>query len=153
MVGGFMADTLLKTLSNGFSYSKEWPVVAEFNALFPENKVIEMTKFGQKYVSAFAVASLMLQLQIYGSQQLIPALAVAFFILALPLQGFYWLGVRSQSQLPPQLQRWYQDVAAKMQQSGVEQIAPAVKPRYTDLAILLNLALKKLDRAFLKQWF
>lgn len=148
-----MTDGLLKTLQHGFAYSKDWPAVVEFNSVFPENKVIKMTLLGQKYLPAFSVAIIMMQLQIYGQSQLFPALAVALFILALPLQGFYWLGVRSQSPLPPQLQRWYQDILTKMQQNGVAHALPAAKPRYSDLAQLLKTALNQLDRTFLKQWF
>jgi len=148
-----MAESLINTLQHGFAYSKNWPVVAEFNAIFPENKIIKLTLFGQKYLPAFSAATLMLQLQIYGQAQLLPALACALFIFALPLQGFYWLGTRAQSPLPPQLHRWYQDVATKMQQSGVANPLPTAKPLYSDLATLLTLALKQLDRSFLKQWF
>ena len=148
-----MAEGFIKTLQQGFAYSKDWPAVAEFNAIFPENKVIKMTLLGQKFLPAFSVATIMLQLQIYGQSQLFPALAVALFIFALPLQGFYWLGIRAQSHVPPQLQRWYQDISTKMQQSGVAHVMPAAKPRYADLAVLLKTALKQLDRAFLKQWF
>ncbi len=148
-----MAEGLIQTLQNGVAYSRDWPVIAEFNALFAENRVIKLTLFAQKYVPVFSVATVMLQLHIYGQSQLIPALAYGLFILSLPFQGYYWLGVRAKSTLPPPLHRWYQDIAVKMQQSGVEHALPSQNPRYEDLAVLLKLAIRQLDRAFLKQWF
>jgi uncharacterized membrane protein YfbV (UPF0208 family) len=44
------------------------------------------------------------------------------------------------------------DIADKMQHQGVKVPNPAAKPCYADLAALLNLAVRQLDKTFIRQW-
>ena len=146
-----MQSSLMMTLQQGMQYSKEWPLVNELNAVFPENKVIRMTRFGQQVLPALSVLSVVVQLQWLGQSYLAQALASAFFLLSLPLQGWYWLGARAVSPLPPTILRWYLEISDKLRQSGVAVPVSAHKPCYQDLAGVLNVAVNQLDKTFIRQ--
>lgn len=146
-----MQRSLIATLQHGVVYSKTWPLVNELNSVLPENQIIRLTKRAQQLLPAFSVISLLVQLQLMGQSYLAPALASSLFMLSLPLQGWYWLGRRADSLLPVALLHWYLDIAEKMQQSGVTVPKPAAKPCYADLANLLSLAVRQLDKAFIRQ--
>ena len=147
-----MQSSLITTLQSGVHYSKSWPLVQELNAIFPENKVIKLTRFGQQMLPALSVCSLVVQLQWFGQTYMAQALASALFLLSIPLQGFYWLGCRAQSPLPPAMMRWYQEIADKLRQSGVLVPAISQRPCYQDLANLLQQAVSQLDKTFIRQW-
>ena len=142
------------TLQLGVVYSQTWPKLQELNLMFPENRVIRLTLLLKMWMPPLAVLSVCVQLQYFGSSYLWSALACGLFMLALPLQGYFWLGVRSQSQLPPAISHWYQDIRAQMQQAGVQVPQAATgKPCYSDLANVLQSALRQLDKAFFHHWF
>ena len=146
-----MQSSLMINLQQGMQYSKTWPLVNELNAVFPENKIIRMTRFGQQVLPALSVLSVVVQVQWLGQNYLAQALASAFFLLSLPLQGWYWLGARALSPLPPSMLRWYLEISDKLRQHGVLVPIAAEKPRYQDLASVLHLAVSQLDKAFIRQ--
>jgi uncharacterized membrane protein YfbV (UPF0208 family) len=146
-----MQSSLMMTLQQGMHYSKTWPLVNELNGLFPENKMIRMTRFGQQVLPALSVLSVVVQVQWLGQNYLAQALASALFLLSLPLQGWYWLGARALSPLPPSMLRWYLEISDKLRQHGVLVPIAAEKPCYQDLASVLNLAASQLDKAFIRQ--
>jgi uncharacterized membrane protein YfbV (UPF0208 family) len=147
-----MQSTLMITLQQGMQYSKTWPLVNELNAVFPENKIIRMTRFGQQVLPALSVLSLIVQVQWLGQNYLSQAIASALFLLSLPLQGWYWLGLRALSPLPPAMLRWYLEISDKLRQHGVLVPTAAEKPSYQDLAGVLHLAVSQLDKAFIRQF-
>lgn len=147
-----MQRSLIATLQQGVRYSQSWPLVSELNSVFPENKIIRLTKTAQQLLPAVGVISLVMQLHWMGQSYLAPALASTLFMLSLPLQGWYWLGKRADSVLPPAMLHWYLDIAGKMQQQGIAVPRPAAKACYADLAALLNLAVRQLDKTFIRQW-
>ena len=147
-----MPGSLMITLQQGVQYSKVWPLVSELNSVFPENQVIRMTKFGQQVMPALSILSVVVQLQWLGQTYLGQALASALFLLSLPLQGWYWLGIRAATPLPPTVAAWYQQIRRKMQQQGIE-LASLKSPNcYRDLAQLLSKAYQQLDKAFVREW-
>ncbi len=149
-----MNTAIRTTLQTGVLYSKTWPVQLELGAVFPENRMIRLTLLLKQWMPPLAVLSVTVQLQYFGWQYLWTALACGLFLLALPLQCYYWLGLRAQSALPPSLHRWYQEVRQQMQQAGVQTPkAGAGKPRYLDLADTLQAAFRQLDKTFFRQWF
>jgi uncharacterized membrane protein YfbV (UPF0208 family) len=81
------------------------------------------------------------------------AIVVALFAISLPLQGMWWLGHRSHSVLPPALAGWYRELHAKIVETGVALEPAKSKPRYKELAQILNRAFKQLDRSSLERWF
>ncbi|OBP15792.1 hypothetical protein A5320_07505 [Rheinheimera sp. SA_1] len=147
-----MQSSLMMTLQQGVQYSKVWPLVNELNSVFPENQVIRLTRFGQQVLPALSILSVVVQLQWLGQNYLAQALASAFFLLSLPLQGWYWLGARAASPLPPAILRWYLEISDKLKQNGVALPVAANKPCYQDLAGVLNVAVNQLDKTFIRQW-
>lgn len=147
-----MQYPLYTTLIAGREYSKQWPANAELNSLFAENKVILLTSLAWRYLPLAALVCAVVQLSYLGIANLPQVLAMMLFLISLPLQGWYWLGVRSVTPLPPAISSWCKQIRQKMQQQGVT-VAPSQQPeRYKDLATVLQQAYQQLDRAFIKQW-
>jgi hypothetical protein len=148
-----MRTDVSSTLQQGVRYSNTWPLMQELNGLFPENRLIRLTLFLKMWMPPLAVLSVCVQLQYFGAGYVWPALSCGLFLLALPLQGYYWLGLRAQTALPPAIHRWYQDIRTQMQQAGV-QVPQTVTgtPCYADLANVLQSAFRQLDKAFFHHW-
>ncbi|WP_215398617.1 terminus macrodomain insulation protein YfbV [Rheinheimera oceanensis] len=147
-----MQYPLYTTLRAGREYSKLWPARAELNSLFIENKVILLTSVTGRYLPGLALLCAAVQYGYLGSAFLPQILAMMLFLVSLPLQGWYWLGVRAETKLPPSIASWYQQIRQQMQQHGVE-LAPVSQPgRYKDLAVLLKKAYQQLDKTFVRQW-
>ncbi|WP_036826551.1 terminus macrodomain insulation protein YfbV, partial [Photobacterium sanctipauli] len=81
------------------------------------------------------------------------AIAVAFFALSMPLQGLWWLGKRSRTNLPPSLATWYREIHDKIVSEGYALQPVKSHPRYLELAQVLNRAFKQLDKGALERWF
>ncbi|WP_019676719.1 terminus macrodomain insulation protein YfbV [Arsukibacterium perlucidum] len=143
---------LFALLQEGRQYSLIWPVKPELNSLFPENKVIQLTSLGFRYLPGLAVLTAFFQLTLLGSGFTGQILAMMLFILSLPLQGWYWLGVRSSSRLPPALVSWCRQIRQQMQEQGVETQAVKEPRNYVDLANTLAIAYKQLDKTFMRPW-
>lgn len=124
---------------------KIWPMRRELAAVFPENRVIKATRFASQSMPALAVLTLLLPFSL-SEQQLLPsAVAMALFMVSLPLQGYLWLGQRAESTLPPGLKGWYAELHQKMRMQGLS-IAPArSRPKFKDLAQVLSNAFKHLE--------
>lgn len=145
-------SVMFSTLKAGLQYSRDWPVVLELNAVFPENKIIRMTRFAQKTLPAVAVVGALVQFNVLGAEQLPLILTMMLCILSMPFQGWYWLGKRAQTELPPGLSSWYGEIKQKMQEHGLQTQTPQHKLRYSDLALLLKQAFGQLDKAFIRDW-
>ena len=131
-----------KKIQMGHLYLQLWPREKSLAAMFPENRIIAAVEFGVKWLPALAVMSLVLQFH-FGQAALWPVVVTSvLFMVSLPLQGYYWLGHRAETRLPPSLSSWYSDINEKM-----GQVRHAPQPRYLELAETLNQAFKKLDRA------
>ncbi|WP_333606768.1 terminus macrodomain insulation protein YfbV [Arsukibacterium sp.] len=148
-----MQMNMFRVLQTGRDYSQVWPVKPELNALFPENKIIQLTRFSFRFLPVFAVITAMFQLKLLGAEQLGTIMAMMFFLISLPLQGWYWLGVRASTPLPPALLTWCQQLREKMQTQGIELKSEQAPKSYLDLAQLLKQAYQQLDKAFIRQWF
>jgi uncharacterized membrane protein YfbV (UPF0208 family) len=148
-----MRTDVSSTLQMGVHYSKTWPLLQELNGLFPENRMIRLTLLLKMWMPPLAVLSVCVQLQYFGSSYMWTAVSCGLFLLALPLQGYYWLGLRAQSPLSPATTRWYEDIRNQMQQAGVQVPQAATgKPSYADLARVLDSAFRQLDKAFFRHW-
>lgn len=146
-----MQYPLYSTLRAGREYGKIWPARAELNSLFVENKVILLTSVTGRYLPGLASLCAAVQYSYLGAAFLPQILAMMLFLVSLPLQGWYWLGVRAETRLPPSIASWYQHVWQQMQQHGVE-LTPVSQPqRYKDLAELLKKAYQQLDKTFIRQ--
>lgn len=143
--------SFFKTLKQGQDYYKTWPKIKVLTLIFPENRVINATTFAIKIMPFFAVFSLFWQ-QIYAPHNqtaLAIALITSITALSIPLQGFYWLGKRSQRPLPWVTQQWFEKIAQQLEKDHHAIIIKnAPTPTYQDLALLLQQAQKKFPADF-----
>lgn len=133
----------------GQRYLTSWPAENKLGMIFPENRIIKSTLFGQKFMPFVAVFAVAWQ-QVYSKGDgaaLAIALLTALFALSLPLQGVYWLGKRAQTPLPAQSAVWFDKICALLQAVN-ETVVPPTRPTYQDLAEVLSKAQKKLPPDF-----
>lgn len=148
-----MSLSVATMLKDGQSYMKTWPMEKPLYALFPECRVVALTRLLIKVAPPLAVVSCAVLIQQLGTAHIPQAVTVAAFFLSLPLQGLMWLGFRANQQLPPALKAWYIDIHSKMTAHGCRLKALTPKPRYKELAAMLKTAFDELDRVFTKSWF
>ncbi|GAD80340.1 hypothetical protein VEZ01S_33_00420 [Vibrio ezurae NBRC 102218] len=134
-------------------YMNLWPMRKELSPMFPEHRVITATRFGVRVMPAVAAISVLTQFTFHNGAGLPQAIVVALFAISLPIQGFWWLGTRSNTLLPPALATWYREIHQKILDSGVLLEPAKAKPRYKELAQLLNRAFRQLDKTVLERWF
>ncbi|MBR9788716.1 MAG: DUF412 domain-containing protein [Vibrionaceae bacterium] len=144
---------LVHSLKDGQNYMEIWPVRKELNAVFPEQRIIKATRFGIKVMPAVAAISVLTQMAFNNYSALPQSIIVALFAISLPLQGIWWLGTRSNTTLPPSLASWYRELHQKIVESGFALEPIKAKPRYKELAIILNRAFRQLDKSSLERWF
>ena len=144
---------LVHSLKDGQNYMEIWPVRKELNAVFPEQRIIKATRFGIKVIPAVAAISVLTQMAFNNYSALPQSIIVALFAISLPLQGIWWLGTRSNTTLPPSLASWYRELHQKIVESGFALEPIKAKPRYKELAIILNRAFRQLDKSSLERWF
>lgn len=140
-------------IRDGQEYISEWPIRKELNLIFPENRVIKATQFAIKVMPAVAVISVLLQITFHNYSAFPQALFIALFALSLPIQGLCWLGIRRETQLPPALAVWYKELHGKVVTEGGVLVPVKSKPKYKELAHILNRAFKQLDKSILERWF
>lgn len=148
-----MAQSFTEVLKDGRRYMDMWPMQKELYPLFPECRVIAATRMAIKVMPPLAVLVSVLHLAMLGQQNLPQALALAAFFLSLPVQGLFWLGHRSNQTLPPSMVAWYKELHQKMRAQGCHVQLVKAQPRYRELAALLSLAFKELDKVFTRHLF
>lgn len=137
-----------KTLQRGQQYIKSWPQKERgLAAVFPEHSIIKAVRFAIRFMPPIAVFTLTWQIAMGGSLGL--AIATALFACSLPIQGLWWLGRRSATELPVSLVQWYDNICQQMSQAG-HAVAPIEGAlTYQHLAELLKQAFKQIDKTFL----
>ncbi|WP_372430296.1 terminus macrodomain insulation protein YfbV [Vibrio alginolyticus] len=144
---------LIHSLKDGQNYMEIWPVRKELSAIFPEQRIIKVTRFGIKVMPAVAAISVLTQMAFNNYHALPQSIVVALFAISLPLQGIWWLGARSNTKLPPSLASWYRELHQKIVETGFALEPVKARPRYKELAIILNRAFRQLDKSSLERWF
>ena len=144
---------LIHSLKDGQNYMEIWPVRKELSAIFPEQRIIKATRFGIKVMPAVAAISVLTQMAFNNYHALPQSSVVALFAISLPLQGIWWLGARSNTKLPPSLASWYRELHQKIVETGFALEPVKARPRYKELAIILNRAFRQLDKSSLERWF
>lgn len=144
---------LVHNLRNGQKYMDTWPMRKELNVLFPEQRIIKATRFGIKVMPAIAAISVLTQMVFNNYQSMPQAVIIALFAISMPIQGMWWLGNRANTQLPPSLAGWYRELHQKIVESGFALEPMKSRPRYKELAQILNRAFRQLDKAALERWF
>lgn len=134
----------VNVLKSGQRYLRLWPRERSLFAIFPESRIVLALEWAVRIVPAIVFCSLFLQMQV-GHPSLWPVVCSTLLVmLLLVFQGYYWLGIRAETRLPPSLSRWYAEINQKMGKETAER-----RPRYMELAETLGLAFKKLDNSFL----
>lgn len=144
---------LAHNLKSGQKYMDTWPMRKELSPIFPEQRIIKATRFGIKVMPAVAAMSLLAQMSFQNMQAMPQAIVIALFAISMPLQGMWWLGNRSNTILPPALEGWYRELHQKILDTGFALEPVRAKPRYKELAIILNRAFRQLDKQSLERWF
>ncbi|CAK4068558.1 MULTISPECIES: terminus macrodomain insulation protein YfbV [Vibrio] len=144
---------LVHSLRDGQKYMDTWPMRKELNMLFPEQRIIKATRFGVKVMPAIAAISVLTQMAFNNYDAMPQAVIMALFAISMPVQGMWWLGNRANTQLPPSLAGWYREIHQKIVESGFALEPMKARPRYKELAHILNRAFSQLDKSALERWF
>ncbi|MFY2508289.1 terminus macrodomain insulation protein YfbV [Vibrio pectenicida] len=145
--------SLVHNLRDGQKYMDAWPMRKELNFMFPEQRIIKATKYGIKVMPAIAAISVLTQMAFNNYQSMPQAVIIALFAISLPIQGMWWLGSRANTQLPPALAGWYREIHQQIAESGFALEPMKNRPRYKELAQILNRAFRQLDKSSLERWF
>lgn len=122
---------------------KTWPMVRQLGYYFPEYRVVRATQIATKVMPGLAVMAAASQLYLYGLAFLPQAITAALFFISLPLQGILWLGWRASHPLPLSLLEWGNQLSTKLSCRPL-----GANACYRDLALLLNIAFKRLDNSY-----
>jgi hypothetical protein len=127
----------------GRKYLQLWPQKAELASYFSEYQIIVFSRFVFRYFPALALFTLLLPL-IFSIPSAYPQnFFYAIFIASIPVQALVILGVKADKFLPPSLASWYKEGVARINEQGGEIKLSPNKPRYLDLAQLLNLSYQR----------
>jgi len=134
-----MELNVLDIIKLGRKYISLWPERIELAQYFKAYRTVQVTRFACKYLPAMAVFVFIMQLYFGGYDFLPQAIVYALFILSMPVQALVVSGVKADKFLPPALATWYKEGVAKFNQNGGDIKLSVNKPRYIDLAQLLNI--------------
>ena len=135
-----MNMSVIEIFQLGRRYMDLWPNKAELNHYFDEYRAVQMGRMVYRYLPGVALFVLIMQLYVGGSELLAQALVYFFFLLSIPVQAVVMLGVKADKFLPPALADWYKKGVAKVNEEQGAIKLSLNKPRYLDLATLLNVS-------------
>jgi len=127
----------------GRKYLQLWPQRAELASYFSEYQIIVFSRFVFRYFPALAVLTVLLPLVFNVYDAYPQTFFYALFIASIPVQSLVILGVKADKFLPPSLASWYKESVAKVNEQGGQIKLSLHKPRYLDLAQLLNLSYQR----------
>ncbi|ASP49715.1 terminus macrodomain insulation protein YfbV [Cognaticolwellia beringensis] len=134
-----MKLSILEIILLGRKYMNLWPTRAELGEYFAEYQAVKISRLVCKIMPGLALFCLIMQVY-FGSMAVLPqALLYTLCILSFPLQAMIFMGMKADKFLPPALENWYKESVARVNQSGGEIKLSTQRPRYLDLAQLLNL--------------
>lgn len=141
--------TDLKSLiEQGREYQALWPEQKALAVIFPEPRIIKLSKLLQKTAAAIACLSFVVQYFYFGLEVVPRALAMSLLVLSIPYQSLIWLGFRAKQPLPTGLITWCSDIRSQMINAGIPVNPLSPRACYKDMALLLNQAYSKLNKAF-----
>jgi uncharacterized membrane protein YfbV (UPF0208 family) len=139
-----MNMSVVDIIKLGREYMQLWPQRAELADYFDEYRAVQISRLSFKFLPGIAVFIFIMQLYL-GSIALLPqAVVYSLFILTIPLQALVMLGVKADKYLPPGLSSWYKESVAKVNESGGKIKLSVQKPRFIDLATLLNITYRSM---------
>jgi len=98
-----------------------------------------MSRLVCQVMPCLALFCLIMQLYFGSIAILSQALLYSLCIMSFPLQALIFMGIKADKFLPPALANWYKESVARINQNGGEIKLSTQRPRYLDLAQLLNL--------------
>lgn len=137
-----MNKSIFELFKLGRKFVGYWPQRAELFHYFSEYRQVEVTRFVCRVLpfSSFVVFALQLG---SGGAAIVPmAFAVFILINSLPVHAMLLMGKKSQESLPPSLASWYREGVEKLKANGSDVKLSASKPKYMDLARLLDITYK-----------
>lgn len=135
-------------IERGRAYQALWPQQRALSVIFPEPRIIKLSKLLQKSAAAIACLSFVIQYLYFGHEILPRALAMSLLVLSIPYQSLIWLGYRAKQPLPLGLISWCSEIRSQMLNAGISVQPLSRKACYLDMAKLLNQAYSKLNKAF-----
>lgn len=135
-----MNMSVIELIKLGRRYMLLWPERSELKQYFIEYHAVQVARLSYRFLPGVALFVLIMQLYFSGLDALPETLVYVFFILGIPVQALVILGVKADKLLPPSLASWYKEGVAKVNQNGGDIKLSINKPRYFDLANLLNLS-------------
>jgi uncharacterized membrane protein YfbV (UPF0208 family) len=133
-----MKLTVYEIIKLGQKYLKLWPERAELEQHFVEYRTIKISRLVCKTMPGIALFSFIMQVYIGSSDIIVQALVYSLFMLSFPIQALVLMGVNADKFLPPALASWYKESVARVNESGGQLRLSTQRPRYLDLANLLN---------------
>ena len=145
----------IKTFRDGIKYMEVWPEDPILGAIFAENRVKYVMRIG-KYVLPPFIMFLILWTFIMGGglkgveffytlkSNWPVTLSCVLFLLLMPLQGYYWFGVRARTKLNKKQKLYYEDLCKKLHKE------PLLDPTMFDFAVCVKEGMAKFGRDILK---
>lgn len=134
-----MKLSVIDIIKLGRRYINLWPEHAELEHYFVDYKIIKISRLVCRTMPGLALFSFIMQLYFGSTEVLAQALVYSLFMLSFPVQAMVLMGVKADKYLPPALASWYKESVAKVNQSGGKIKLSTSRPRYFDLAYLLNI--------------
>jgi uncharacterized membrane protein YfbV (UPF0208 family) len=152
-----MNISVVQLIKLGQKYLSLWPQKPELTQYFEDYRGVQSARFVCRYFPALAMFTVIMQLYLASGYPLgqgsidnvmnvLPqAVVYGLFLLSLPVQALVVSGVKADKLLPPSLASWYHSGLENMKQqdnakqSDVLENLVTYKPRYIDLAQLLQL--------------
>ncbi len=135
--------SIFEIIKLGQKYLKSWPEKPELIQYFSDYRAVQSCRFVCRYFPVLAVLTVILQLYLGSWQALPQAMVYGVFLLSMPVQAYIILGVKADKFLPQSLANWYREGVAKVNEQGGNIKLSIYKPRYIDLAQLLQLTYSK----------
>ena len=131
--------TVVELIKLGRKYMLLWPQRPELFQYFKAYYAVNMTRLLCRFLPPLAVFLLFLPVAM-GNYSLLPQFLVyVLFTVSLPVQALVMLGTRADKYLPPSLAQWYKEGVARYNEQGGDIKLTMAKPRYIDLAHLINI--------------
>ena len=134
-----MNMSVVEIIKLGQKYMKLWPKRPELANYFAEYRTVQFARVVCQTFPALAVISAVLPLYLEIPISLGQIAFYFIFILSMPIQALVILGVKADKYLTPSLATWYKEGVARVNEQGGNVKLSVHKPRYLDLAQLLNI--------------
>lgn len=143
-----MKMSVVELIKLGREYMLLWPHRAELGSYFAEYQAVQISRLVFHTLPGIALFSFIIQIY-FGSLSVLPqALVYSLFILSIPVQALLMLGVKADKYLPVALASWYKQSVAKVNEAGGSIKLSMHKPRFIDLAKLLNISYQAKNSKF-----